>query len=471
LHTLNNTSLWLVVIGIALLTGCALFKPPHRQNLTETLPSHYSLYSTTYTQDRSGGWHYFKNSELDRLINKAMSQNFSIRQAKARLDQARAVSMQAGAASLPQLDFKAEATAEPYKSGSMGERSTEEYGLGFLAGYEVDLWGRISSQQQAARLDQSAVKEDLYTAGITLAGEVTQHWIDIIVQRMELKILAKQLKTNQTLQELVDLRFRKGMVSALDVYQQKQTVSEVKASLPLVQLAEILLKHQLAYLLGQPPTSKLNIQTQDLPEITELPPIGIPADLLANRPDVRAAGLRLKSADWVVAAAKADRLPALSLNARATYLSNDFGSLFDNWILNLMGSLTGPIFDGHHRKAEISRTRALVQERVADYSQVVYLAIKEVEDQLVQAEKHREHLTALRDQLTVAQNALREANERYQRGLSDYLPVLTQLLATQRLERDILHMRRQLISDRIGLLRSLGGCLPKKLLLSYSSRN
>ena len=464
--TLKNISPWFVIVGVGLLTGCTIFRPPYRQNLSETIPSHYSLYSTTHTPAKRGWRHYFKNPELDRLIGKAMNRNFSIKQAKARLDQARAVSMQAGAARLPQLDFKAEATAEPYKSGGIEGRSTEEYSLGFLAGYEIDLWGRIGSQQEAARLDQSAVEEDLYTAGITLAGEVTQHWIDIIAQRMELRILTKQLKTNQTLQELVDLRFQKGLVSALDVYQQKQAVSEIKASLPLVQLEEILLRHQLAYLLGQLPTSKLNIQTQDLPIITDLPSIGIPADLLANRPDVRAAGLRLKSADWVVAAAKADRLPAISLTARTSYLSNDFGSLFDNWILNLMSSLTGPVFDGNQRKAEISRTQALVQERIADYSQVVYLAIKEVDDQLVQAEKHRQHLTALQNQLTVSQDALREANERYRRGISDYLPVLTQLLSTQRLERDILHMRRQLISDRIGLLRSLGGCLPKNMMLS-----
>lgn len=460
--TLKNISPWFVIIGVGLLTGCTLFKPPYRRNIAETLPSHYSLYSTTYTPAKSGWRRSFKNPELDRLIGKTMNRNFSIRQAKARLDQARAVSMQAGADRLPQLEFEAEATAEPYRTGGIEGRSTEEYSLGFLARYEIDLWGRINSQQQAARLDQAAVQEDLYTAGVTLAGEVTQHWVDIITQRMELRILQKQLETNQTLQELVDLRFQKGMVSALDVYQQKQAVSEVKASLPLVQLEEILLRHQLAYLLGQPPTSELNIQTQDLPIIAKLPSIGIPADLLANRPDVRAAGLRLQSADWVVAAAKADRLPAISLSARATYLSNDFGALFDNWILNLMGSLTGPIFDGNRRKAEMLRTQALAKERVADYGQVVYLAIKEVEDLLAQAEKHREHLTALQDQLTVSQNALREATERYQRGLSDYLPVLTQLLAIQRLERDILHMRRQLISDRVGLLRSLGGVCPKK---------
>jgi outer membrane protein TolC len=263
--------------------------------------------------------------------------------------------------------------------------------------------------------------------------------------------------------ELVDLRFQKGMVSALDVYQQKQALASVKASLPLVQLQEVLLMHHLAYLLGQSAQAELNVQAKDLPKLKTLPAIGIPADLLANRPDIRAAGLRLKSADWAVSAAKADRLPSLRLTARTTYFSEDFSSLFDNWILNLMNSLTGPIFDGQNRKAEVLRAQAVAEERITTYGDVVYLAIKEVEDLLVQEEKHRQHLAALEQQLEVSQNALEEAGQRYVNGLNDYLPVLTQILSNQSLERNILQMKRQLISDHIGLFRAIGGSWPKEM--------
>jgi NodT family efflux transporter outer membrane factor (OMF) lipoprotein len=451
--------------------------PPKHRNPAGKLPQSYSLFTHYHPLATSTWWEYFESPELNQLIAEAMGQNFSIRQAKARLDQAKAVTRKIGADRWPQLDYEAEVSVGRSKTEDMGlgsssmserssgtgERSIEEYSLGLTAGYEVDLWGRISSHHHATLLDESAAKEDLYTAAMTIAGEVAQCWVDIITQRMEQKILAKQLETNQTMLELVDLRFQKGMVSALDVYQQKQALASVKASLPLVQLQEIQLIHQLAYLLGQSAKAELNIQAKDLPQLKTLPAVGIPADLLASRPDIRAAGLRLKSADWAVSAAKADRLPSLRLTARATYFSEDFSSLFDNWILNLMNSLTGPIFDGHSRKAEVLRTQAVAEERITTYGDVVYLAIKEVEDLLVQEEKHRQHLVALEQQLEVSQNALEEAGQRYANGLNDYLPVLTQILSNQSLERNILQMKRQLISDHIGLFRAIGGSWPKEM--------
>lgn len=397
-------------------------------------------------------------------MSEALYRNFSIKEAKARLDQAGAVALKSGAARLPQLNYGAEAATGRTKTERLGEVSVEEYSLGLSAGYEIDLWGRVRSQQQAAELDAAAVAEDLYTAGVTVASEVVQRWINIITQHLELNILARQLEINQTLQELVELRFRKGMVSALDIYQQKQSVAGIKANIPLAELKMVQFRHELALLLGRPVTAAPDVETRELPVLSPLPPVGIPADLLSNRPDVRAAGLRLQSAEWAVAAARADRLPALRLTARAAYASEGIGALFDNWILNLAGSLTGPIFDGKSRKAEVLRTRAVARERVEVYGRVVFSAIKEVEDALVKEEKHRQHAAALEQQLEISQDAMREASERYSRGLNDYLPVLTQVLAVQRLEIDILQMKQQLIIDRVSLYRALGGGWPEEAL-------
>ena len=457
LHTQKQPLIRLMIIAALLgMWGCTVFTPEKRLTPADELPPAFSLYSQTESRP-AAWWARFGSPELERLVTRALGHNFSIREAKARLDQARAVAAETGAQRLPQLEMEAEAATLRTRTERSGETSAQEYSLGIGAGYEIDLWGRVASELQAARLDRAAVAEDLFTASMSVAGEVAQAWLGIIGQRMELEILEQQLETNRTLQELVDLRFRKGMVSALDVYQQKQAVAGITASIPLVRLQETELSHQLTYLLGNPPKTDLNIGADKFPELKALPAIGIPADLLANRPDVRAAGLRLRSADWSVAAARADRLPALRLTAQAAYSSNEVQTLFDNWILNLMGSLTGPIFDGNRRKAEVLRTRAVARERVAAYGKVVFAAVKEVEDALVRETRHREHLSALEQELTVSQSALREARERYMRGLNDYLPVLTQLLSNQRLERDILQMKRQLISDRIDLYRSLGG--------------
>jgi NodT family efflux transporter outer membrane factor (OMF) lipoprotein len=304
---------------------------------------------------------------------------------------------------------------------------------------------------------------------MTLAAEVATRYVEIISQRLQKQLLEEQLKANQTYLELVELRFFKSMVSALDVYQQKQIVERVAAETPLVEQQERLLWHELAVLLGKLPQASPNIGAEDFPVIGDLPDLGLPADLLANRPDVRAAGLRLQGADWQVAAARADRLPAIRLSADGGFTSTTVSSLFDNWFLQLAGSLTGPIFDGRRRASEVERTRALAEERLAVYRRTVLTAIKEVEDALVTEQKQRENIDLVRTRIETARKALGQAAERYRKGLNDYLPVLTQLISVQDLERELIQKEATLLTARIGLYRALGGSWMEGLKMADNS--
>jgi NodT family efflux transporter outer membrane factor (OMF) lipoprotein len=255
----------------------------------------------------------------------------------------------------------------------------------------------------------------------------------------------------------VELRFENGIVSALDVYQQRQVVAEVEAEIPLVEASEQLLRHELALLLGRPPGASLEIRATELPLPPALPFLGLPADLLANRPDVRAAGLRLRATDWQVAEARANRLPSLRLTAGVSYGADELDLLFDNWLLNLAANLTAPLVEGGRRAAAVERQKAVADENLARYRETVLTALKEVEDALVRESKQREHLDGLQRQIEVAKKALDEAVERYRKGLNDYLPVLTQLGSTQRLARDLITQQATLIRYRIALHRALGG--------------
>ena len=138
--------------------------------------------------------------------------------------------------------------------------------------------------------------------------------------------------------------------------------------------------NSLTALLGRTDFQSLNLSSTNLPTLGPLPAVGIPADVLANRPDVRRAGLRLQAADWSVSAARADRLPAIRLTASADYTNIQSSNLFNDWYANLIGSITGPIFEGGRRKAEVKRTRSVAEERLADYRETVINAMKEVED-------------------------------------------------------------------------------------------
>jgi outer membrane protein TolC len=166
---------------------------------------------------------------------------------------------------------------------------------------------------------------------------------------------------------------------------------------------------------------------------------------------------RLELADWNVSAAKADRLPSLSLTARATYQADELNLLLDNWLLNLAANLTAPLLDGGRRKAEVDRLTAVVDENLAAYRQTILAAVREVEDALVGEEKLQAHLRGLDTQLDAARNALNEARSRYRNGLIDYLPVLTQLLTVQNLERTIIQRKADLLVARVNLYRALGG--------------
>jgi NodT family efflux transporter outer membrane factor (OMF) lipoprotein len=284
-----------------------------------------------------------------------------------------------------------------------------------------------------------------------------ERWVEIIASRRQLQLLAEQLEINRTFLELVELRFEKGIVSALDVYQQRQVVASVEAEIPLVEATEQLRRHELALLLGKPAGTIIEIRQSGLPPLSPLPALGLPAELLAARPDVRAAGLRLQAADWQVAEARANRLPALRLTAGASYGAAELDLLFENWLLNLAANLTAPLFDGGRLAAAVDRQWALAAENLATYRETVLIAVKEVEDALVREAKQHQHLAALQRQIEVAGKALEQAVERYRKGLNDYLPVLTQLASTQRLARDQITQQTALIRYRIALHRALGG--------------
>ena len=450
--------------GLLLLAGCSPFAPQERTLPDQDLPESYTLYSGEPDPERRW-WEDFKDPELSFLIESALADNFSIQEAWARLNQARALAVQAGAERYPDLTAEANGLVGRQKtSGAAESRRLESVGLGVVSSYEVDFWGRVEAGRQAADLAALARREEVGTAAVTLSAEVANRWIGIISQRMQKQLIEEQIRINQTLLELVTLRFKTAIVSALDVYQQKQILENLQAEIPLVEEQEELLRHQLAVLLGKPPRTPLSITVESVPELPPLPPAGLPADLLAARPDVRAAGMRLAAADWQVAEARAARLPALRLTGRARYGEGELDVLFDNWLLSLAANLTAPIYDGGRRAAEVDRTVSLADERLAAYRRAVVTAVKEVEDALVSEAKQQAHIDGLQQVIDTARQALEEAGNRYRNGLTDYLPVLTQLLSVQGLERDLIRRKAELIATRVRLYRALGGVWTDDLL-------
>ncbi|MDF7826440.1 efflux transporter outer membrane subunit [Pontiellaceae bacterium B12227] len=456
------------LLAFGLLTSCALYAPDERTDLNTDIQSQFSLYSETEMDTTNRWWENFQSLELNNLIDEALTNSPTIQQSWARLAQADAAAAKAGAARYPTADYGASTSGnkrETTLGQNPGRSSYHNYDLGLSAAYEVDLWGRVKSQTEAAAFDLAASREQLKTAAITLSSRVALSWTAILAQRLQTEVIRLQLESNKTSLELIEMRFRKSQSTALDVYQQRQTVAGTEALIPRAELTEQLQRNELAVLLGRSDFQALEVAQSTLPTLSELPAIGLPADVLANRPDVRAAGLQLQSADWQVSAARADRLPAIRLTASASYGGNaiDSSDIFDNWLASLAGSITGPIFDGGRRKAEVARTRAVVDERLAAYKETVLNAIKEVEDALISETKQREYIEKVDARLTAARRSYEESINRYRNGLIEYTTVLIQLNTLQNLERDRIVAQYTLLQYRINLYRALGGSWTEEL--------
>lgn len=446
----------LIIFLPPVLFSCTPFAPAARLGQEETaVPDSFSI-KDSIQDPKQRWWETVGDEQLNSFVDEALTDNQTLLSYWARLEKAQAQARKEGADLKPSLAGAAGASYTRIETDSSSVEN-ENYSIGLVAGYEVDLWGRIRATNESALLSAEASREDLNTVAMTLAAEVTERWVAILSQRLQRQLLEQQLSNNETYLELVELRFRKSLASALDVFQQRQLVERSKAQLPLIEMQERMLQNQLAVLLGRMPNQSPVITRQELPVLDAVPDAGLPVQLLQNRPDIVAAFKRLEAVDQDLAAARADRLPALRLTGSVAYDSDQLEKVFDNWIANLAASVTAPVFDGGRRKAEVDINEAAVQQQLAEYRQLVLSAVREVEDALISETKIREHVAALENQLQAGKNALKEAGTRYLNGLNDYLPVLTQLLSVQSLENDLIRRHEDLLVARISLYRAIGG--------------
>ena len=455
-----------VLIGILglCLFACAPYKANESRPPPVEIPESFSASGTPKAyEDR--WWTTFEDPALDAFVAQALADNLDLAQAWARLEQATALARQVAAGHWPEVEV-ATGYSKSQSNFSGGDRlgtfsvTAERIPITIGAAYEIDVWKRISSLKRGALLDMEATREDLESIAMTLAAQVAEAWFSVVEQGAQTKLLSRQQETGRTFLELTRLRFSQGLASALDVYQQRQQLAATRAEVPLVESRKEVFRHQLAVLVGDAPRALAAPERDSLPNLPPLPPTGLPSDLLARRPDVRSAHLRLAAADYRVAAAVADRLPALRIGAETGYESRDFDEIediFDNWIWSLFANITWPVFDGGRRKAEVDRNKAIVREALGAYGQVMLRALQEVEDALIQERKQAEFLIELEKQAELARDTLREARMRYANGLSDYLPVLAALEALQTVERSQIVAERQLLSFRVQLYRALGG--------------
>ncbi len=445
----------LIVAALALY-GCN----PHRVNDKPqpqvALPKSYGSEQTTADlPDR--WWQQFGDKGLDSLVGRALSASPRMQIAWARLAQSEALGDAARAPRFPIADLQASAAYRENFFPPFGTIDQRTYSLSMPVSYEVDVWNRYGAGAHAASANVQATRNDVEATAMSISAEVSEAWFDVVNTRAAKKLVDAQLAINRTLDELVTFRFERGIAAAIDVYQQRQQVLAGEAQLALLEGQLRLALNRLAILLGQPVPDLVLPTTDTLPTVPTLPGLGIPADLLERRPDLRAARDRIVAQDYQLAAAIAARLPTFIVNGSLSFSSTKPADLLDTLLKSISGTLSAPLFDGGRRAAEARRQRALLHEIVASYSQVLLQALLEVDSALARETQQDKSLTPLRAQHEIAQATLREARARYEQGLTDYLPVLSALTGLQTLERSLLDAERQRLSARVQLYRALGG--------------
>jgi NodT family efflux transporter outer membrane factor (OMF) lipoprotein len=453
------------VLALALLAlalaplACA--RPAAEPTVPVEPPPAFSATGEDLTPDE--WWTVFADPELDALVHQALEHNFTLRSAWRRLLAARSVARRESAALYPSLDGRADVEASSENGRDNGEDGDEDEGeivsvlVGLSAEYEVDLWGRIGAAVEAEELRAEASFEDYRTAALTLSAEVARTWFRLLEAWSQWDLLQRQIEANTKILRLIKARFATGLVRSVDILRQQQLIEANRQQAIGVESRIAVLEHQLAVLVGQPPQPGIDYERHTLPALPRLPATGLPAELVARRPDVRRAHKLLAAADRDAAAAVSNKYPRLTLTAGLATTSEDEDVLLEDWTRNIAAGLVAPLLDGGRRRAEVERTAAVKLQRLDEYGQQVLLAFREVEDALAQEANQSRELESLAEQVRLAELAYERIQFEYLNGVRGYIDVLTTLTDEQQLRRDLIAARLALLEFRIGLYRALAG--------------
>lgn len=456
------TSLLLIGCGLFLLpgSGCSLHKPQRA-----TLPCSVPL---GYTEPCAAGeplsalehwWERFADPDLNALMSEAFAANPDLQQAYARLEQTEALVRTSGAAQRPTLDVAGAGGRRRQSIGLSDAVTADTFSLSIPASFEVDLWRKLASRTEAARSEQAASREELKALYLSLTAQVADLYFMAVEQQAQLALTDRNIAAFADTLQRVESRYREGLVPPLDVYQSRQNLATARSRRPQFENGLATAEHALAVLLGRYPVRGMIDNHRQLPQTIPDFSAGMPSQLLVRRPDVEASLLRLRASDARIAAAIAERFPALRLTGSYGGQSVELADLLasGNIFWNLLLNLAQPLYDGGRRAAEVDRSRAVFRENLAGYHKSVLSAFREVEDALAAGRTGEERIARLRQSEEASAAALRLALDRYLQGLSEYLPVLTAQGLHFDAQSQLLAARRQLIADRISLARALGG--------------
>jgi multidrug efflux system outer membrane protein len=399
-------------------------------------------------------WKQFHDETLDQLIAIALSDNFDVRIAAARVDEFYGGLGITRSGKFPQIG----AEAAVGSARTPPTEATDSVHIAASASWEIDLFGRLRRLTEASRADLLASEEGRRFAVLTLVSAVAETYITLLGLDSQLDIARRTLVSREKALKIFEARHRRGATSEFELSQSRSEYAVTKATIPPLEQAQVQIENALSLLLGRNPgpvARNNSLASLGLPEV----PAGVPSEILERRPDVRQAELNLIAANARIGAAKALYYPSISLTGLFGSLSNSFDSLFTKpaELYSYGAAATGAIFTGGGIAGQVGIAEARQQQTLLAYQRAIRGAFGDVENALIAGQKSREALAAQEERVDAMRDYARLANLRYDNGYSGYIEVLDAERGLFAAELDYTQAKGDTYFALVDIYKSMGG--------------
>jgi len=393
----------------------------------------------------------FNDPVLIGLIEKGLQNNFDLKIAIARLEQARANLGVAKADLYPSFQY----------SGQVNSAETFAMPNSAFANmsWELDFWGKYRHQKKAFLNDLLASDEARKVVLSDIVSNIAISYFELRDFDNQLEITIHTLETRQKAYDIINERFKSGYVAELDKVQIEQQVAIAEANIPAIKRQITALENSISILIGQVPQPIERGKTNSELLILTTFPTSVPSALLENRPDVKATELLYRSANERIGVAQAMRYPSFNIAALAGFTSVMVADLFNDasYLQNVGAGVTGPIFNFGKNKRRVEVNRQIAEERKLNFQKTYLIAISEVENSLQNVAMYKEEWAARNRQVIAAQTNYDLSNARYYNGYVSYLEVLDAQRSLFEAQLSLSQLTQKQLSSMIQLYKALGG--------------
>ena len=441
------------------LSGCVSLAPKYERPAAPVAAAFADAPVNAATNEAAAqiAWQrFFADARLRQLIELSLANNRDLRVAILNIEQARAQYQIRRADTLPTLNAAVTGSRAPGANDSI----TTTYSAGFgVSAFELDLFGRVRNLSEAALAQFLATEEARKGTQISLVGSVANAYLSVLADDELLALTRQTLAAREASLKLIQLKFDNGVVSKVDLSQGQSLVDTARVVLAQQQRQRAQDANLLVLLVGQPlPESLAPANTLAQTELSELP-AGLPSDLLAVRPDIRAAEQQLIGANANIGAARANFFPRISLTGSAGSASSQLSGLFKGGSFGwtFAPSVVLPIFDYGHNSANLGSARAGRDIAVAQYEKSIQVAFREVSDALAGQATFAEQLRAQRAVAAAEAERFNLSDLRYKNGVASYLDLLDAQRSLFAAQQAAVQANLQRLQNQVTLYRVLGG--------------